>query len=114
MTALPPPWPHVPLAEKTAPCGCTRFDGVIRHQRSVCTDPIVAQMNWYAEDRADYLGMALGDFLFSAMAEIECLDHHPVHDSDVGWLCTSCGSEAPPWQVAFGDRPAGESLDTDG
>jgi hypothetical protein len=32
-------------------CGCPRRDaaGHIRHQRGVCTDPIVAAFNWFAE-----------------------------------------------------------------
>jgi len=33
-----------------ADCGCPRGDGEIRHQRGTCTDPVVAKLNWYADD----------------------------------------------------------------
>lgn len=33
-----------------APCGCPEKDGMIRHRRSSCTDPIAARLDWYADD----------------------------------------------------------------
>lgn len=32
----------------SAPCGCPRADGQIRHQREICIDPVVASLDWYA------------------------------------------------------------------
>jgi hypothetical protein len=32
------------------PCSCPKKSGMIRHQRSSCTDPIVARLDWYADD----------------------------------------------------------------
>lgn len=32
-----------------AECGCPEALGQIRHQRGICTDPIVARLNWYAD-----------------------------------------------------------------
>lgn len=32
-------------------CGCPKQDGMIRHQKDTCADPIVARLDWYA-DRA--------------------------------------------------------------
>jgi cation transport regulator ChaB len=29
-------------------CGCPETDGKIYHQRGTCTDPVVAQLDWYA------------------------------------------------------------------
>jgi len=37
-------------AAELAPCGCPKADGMIRHQRSSCTDPIVARLDLYADD----------------------------------------------------------------
>lgn len=34
----------------TASCGCPIRDGVIRHQRTTCTDGIVAWFGWYADE----------------------------------------------------------------
>lgn len=36
---------------EVAPCGCPTRDGMIRHQRSSCTDPIAARLDWYADDK---------------------------------------------------------------
>lgn len=36
------------LAETRA-CSCPESDGAIRHQRSSCTDPVVARLGWYAD-----------------------------------------------------------------
>jgi hypothetical protein len=35
----------------TAPaeCDCPATDGMIRHQRPMCTDPVAAKLNWYAD-----------------------------------------------------------------
>lgn len=29
------------------PCGCPDDEGLIRHQRDSCTDPVVAKLGWY-------------------------------------------------------------------
>jgi hypothetical protein len=31
-------------------CECPRSDGKIRHRRDTCTDPVVAQLDWYADN----------------------------------------------------------------
>jgi hypothetical protein len=36
-----------PSAEPAASCGCPRDNGLIRHQRGICTDPVVEQLGWY-------------------------------------------------------------------
>jgi hypothetical protein len=33
----------------TRACSCPESDGAIRHQRSSCTDPVVARLGWYAD-----------------------------------------------------------------
>lgn len=40
-----PPRPPDPPPQ----CDCPEGDGVIRHRRATCTDPIVAKLDWYAE-----------------------------------------------------------------
>jgi hypothetical protein len=32
-----------------ASCGCPEDDGLVRHQRGLCTDPAVARLGWYFE-----------------------------------------------------------------
>lgn len=42
--------PAPEASQQLAPCGCPKKDGMIRHQRSSCTDPIAARLDWYADD----------------------------------------------------------------
>jgi hypothetical protein len=47
-----PPAPDVG-DEAAADCGCPLDpQGVIRHRRGVCTDPVVERLNWYADTAA--------------------------------------------------------------
>jgi hypothetical protein len=38
-----------PETAGTTPCGCPEADGKIYHQRGTCTDPVVAELDWYAD-----------------------------------------------------------------
>ena len=38
-----------PEAERA--CACPSSDGVIRHQRETCADPVVARLGWYADSQ---------------------------------------------------------------
>lgn len=41
-----PPRPPNPPPQ----CDCPKEGGVICHRRATCTDPIVAKLNWYADE----------------------------------------------------------------
>lgn len=36
-----------------ASCGCPEDEGLVRHQKGTCTDPVVAQLGWYFEPAGD-------------------------------------------------------------
>ncbi len=38
--------------QRNEACDCPKPEGVIRHQRSSCTDPVVAKLDWYADRSA--------------------------------------------------------------
>lgn len=52
---------ETPSETDAAPCGCPRDAGrpgephssVIRHDRAICTDPVVARLGWYVDEAAD-------------------------------------------------------------
>lgn len=35
-----------------ASCGCPEDEGLVRHQKGTCTDPVVAELGWYFEPPA--------------------------------------------------------------
>lgn len=69
-------------------CGCPNDEGLIRHQRETCTDPVVAKLGWYFDPpetkKSQYHGVALAilvDGLDSPRLRIQC---------ECGWH-DSCG-----------------------
>jgi hypothetical protein len=40
-------------ADPVRACSCPESDGQIRHQRSTCTDPVVAQLDWFVTEERD-------------------------------------------------------------
>lgn len=37
---------------ETSSCGCPIDEGLVRHRRATCTDPVVAKLGWYFEPKA--------------------------------------------------------------
>lgn len=46
--AKPKPWR--PSTKPQRNCTCPEVNGMIRHLRATCTDPVVAELGWYYND----------------------------------------------------------------
>jgi hypothetical protein len=55
-----------PEAERA--CACPSTDGVIRHQRETCTDPVVARLGWYADTQPPAEADDFGPFFHTVSA----------------------------------------------
>jgi len=45
---------------------------------------------------SDIRAVRVDAMLAERRAAVACPDHRPVHDSELGWYCAACGSDAPP------------------
>ena len=60
---------------------------------------LVSELRQNDDIRAAQVNAMLADRLAAAQiteARGACPDHRPVLDSEVGWYCAACGSDAPP------------------
>jgi hypothetical protein len=72
-----------PLSEPA--CGCPVQDGMVRHQRGACTDPVVIKLGWFYEPGG---GAAVNP------QSVPCCTL-AVHDSTAGWWCPEHGDPRP-------------------